>query len=47
MTKLAFEYKKEYNMNLVPNDQEVKIGNWQVLSTVAFIHTETIGMKEQ
>ena len=39
-------YKVEYNTNLVPNDQEVEIGN-QVLSTSSYIPLQTIERKEQ
>ena len=46
MTKLVIEQVLDTNMNLVPNDQEVKIGN-QVLSTALYILMQTIEMKEQ
>ena len=39
-------YRERYNTNLVPNDQEVEIGN-QVLSTSPYILVQTIERKEQ
>ena len=39
-------YRERYNTNLVPNDQEVKIGN-QVLSTSSYILVQTIERREQ
>ena len=46
MTKLVIEQVQDTNTNLVPNDQEVEIGN-QVLSTALYILMQTIEMKEQ
>ena len=44
--QVRLEYTEEYNTYLVPNDQEVEIGN-QVLSTSPYILVQTIERKEQ
>ena len=44
--QVRLEYTEEYNTYLVPNDQEVEIGN-QVLSTSSYIPVQTIERKEQ
>ena len=38
MTKLVLECRQRYNTNLVPNDQEVEMGN-QVLSTRVYVRS--------